>query len=144
MKKEEMEGRREIVRTMYAEDKSYTVIGAALGISRNAVAGIVNRIGNMPKRRLGAKPGLQAKSKKRLKRLGCNDWRIVTETIKDLKNTSEIDVGIGILDLRRSSCRFPAGMDSDGLMTYCGCLVRSESSWCPEHYNRVFSKQKIV
>jgi hypothetical protein len=135
---------------MHARNESYAVIAAALGpgFSRNAVAGRAYRLG-LPKR----EPTARSVRIRRANDGGAMQQRITNkhlQKVKTLNGGVRVEesvvreelapradfLGITLLDLERSHCRFPKG-EGAGIL-FCGQKVISGESWCVGCYPLVY------
>lgn len=140
------EERVEQLKQMRADGKSNTVIGAALGATRNAVAGKISRMG-LP---LKSKKQSHVAVRPRVAKL-CIAEKIMKQEPK-CELPVEIDLPEGMHDhlvmpgsdpdrppipfdeLRPDSCRWPIGRLEDKATRFCGCEQVLGSAYCAVHH----------
>lgn len=112
-----------------AEGYSSSVIGAYLGLSRNAVIGRIHRMG------IGrGKPVIvkarEPRDGKPMQSATVLRFRPRPDGYKE-RAAEIVPLGLDLIDLEPDQCRFPYG---DGPFTFCGHKKQEGSSYCPDHF----------
>lgn len=125
--------------------RSFSIMAAEFGCSRNAAIGKAHRLGfkGPNSRNMG---GLAIVLKKRA--TNEKKTRITKRTKKmkpqlivfDAQPDEPEPLRVSLLDLGSVHCHWVCDKTDDNcLPTYCGHPTISESSWCPHHYRRVYA-----
>lgn len=144
------EEKRDLVRTLWADGLSASQIAGEIGgVTRNAVIGVVHRMGLSG--RVKVKPaGTVTKPTKRglptsRKRLGAiakargqgAPLYLVEAPTPEPVAPAEV-LGIAFMDLASEHCRWPHG---DGVhITFCGQPQQEGYSYCPHHKSLAYTK----
>lgn len=147
------EERVELAKKLWGEGKSASQIAGILGggLTRNGVIGKLNRL-KMPTRAKTAAKASAAVSKE--KRDGRKDQpkaaairhRAEMERIKPVrvlpvpKGLPEPHKRMKLVDVGAMDCKWCTGDPLTADHSFCGKPVKPGSSWCPEHYARVFTR----
>lgn len=114
--------RNETIKALRRQHPNWTVdqIGAALGLTRGTVTGVLDRAGLLngtwiPNPRVAPRSASLP--------------RAVCEEVAS-------GSGVGLLSLKESHCRWPIGRGGNGLVTFCGWMKVTKSSYCEEHFKR--------
>jgi len=133
------------LKALFEEGLSASQMAAELGgVTRNAVLGKIHRLGwsrptkvkveKSPKRRRVPSPhGYKRKI------------RLLGTAFADLKAVvppadSVVPLGISVLELRRTTCRWPYGGYSE-LIVFCGHPVQAGCPYCPSHAEVAYEKR---
>ncbi len=114
---------------MLREGHSYKSIGDSMGVSKNAVAGRINRMG------FGGERTYPPRSAPRRK---VNKERPSVPLKADIE-----PLRVGIQQLKESSCRFIYGYPGTDTY-YCGHETEHGQSYCPAHQKIVFKGRRKV
>lgn len=125
----------ETLRTMAAEGKTSTWIGAAVGRSRNSVIGRAKRIGvnllfRSPRGTGVVSPIVRIKVPAAKKRMA--PPQPAAPVVPD-----EERVGIPLVELMSYSCRWPVHRDGEEAR-FCGAHAYSDFPYCLEHARRAY------
>lgn len=104
------------VREMISFGYSYTMIGERLGVTRNAIAGRVNRLGWSVRSMAGRQPTKPPKPPKPI----------------PAPPVAFTAIGVTLVDLERHQCRYAIGED-DGIHLFCAATTTEGASYCAEH-----------
>ena len=131
------------LRELWAEGQSGSLIGAKLGVSRNAVIGKVHRLGlakrsteernrnirnTMRKYRVEQKPKTPKPKREKLNKLQF--------PVEPLPPRDPNERGLyRLVDLPDDGCKFPFGMDS---LTFCGAKQAPGFVYCERHALRCY------
>lgn len=168
-----IEGNIEKATAMWTEGKPAAVIGAELGISRNAVIGKLHRLGLMKKGPTGPRknrmvvvrktdhgnknqpkaPSIRATASQR-DRAALWSWGQHRNNahIKPVGMT-DVDDGVDVTYLAGKpfadrhigrECGWVLGDPKDPGRMCCGKPTEGGSSWCPEHHARVFQRPPVA
>lgn len=152
------------LKEMRAAGSSYSKIGDALGFTRGAISGKVDRLG-LDKRARAPKRSDGGALARRLRSKGAADadraatQRIahrlkvrppshgggavmVESIIREEAPPRPEFLGIALLDLQRGQCRFPQGEGASIL--FCGQKTISGESWCRDCYRIVYQAPRPV
>jgi hypothetical protein len=146
------EERIALLRRMHRDGCSFSEIGDALGVSKNACIGKAGRLG-LEKRRVGARSGSRKpkdprgkpekvahKTVLRVVRAGYGSGlRIASSVSADLPIFTCVDpdsLNKSLDDLGAHECKYIAGDPRDGAL-YCGHPI-FERSYCQAHFERCY------
>jgi len=123
----------------WPKDQSVKEIAEKVGKSRNACIGKARRLNLKPK---FCNESRERKPEKKRERIYKKRDKIVPPFKKskpkaptEVVEFNPIDdaIPIGLMDLRRNTCRAPVSRDKAGMVTYCGCETFPERPFCPTH-----------
>lgn len=141
--------RRERVRSLWAEGWSARQIASELGVSRNAIIGLIHRMQpakergerpprtqrppqKAPKPKTPAKPRLAQRLAQRLRLAERESRRKLILTIEDVISQSTFCINaVPLLELRNGQCRFCFTEGNPYL--FCGRKTVNNSSYCLKH-----------
>jgi hypothetical protein len=135
-----------IARDMFEKGKSFTVIGAFLGRTRNAIAGLANRLHF-------SRPVEQKKVEEEITSVPPKSIFIELEDTEegpdddDLAAWQELQVPVAtnnhgpksLIDLEPNDCRWPIG-DED--FVFCAKLKLEGHPYCPKHFKLAYTPRK--
>lgn len=104
----------ERLRAMWKQGLACSAIGRALGCTRNAVIGKVDRL-NLPARVIP-----------------CRVIRFASKA-KPLPKEPPKQGSVSLLALESGMCRYPIGDPKDAAFGFCGCSQKEGSPYCAEH-----------
>jgi|SRR5690606_15711610 len=120
--------RVEMLRKLCAENLSFDVIGALMGITRSAAIGKAKRLGIQK---------FPAKPSPRQRPVTASGKRILTPRIVTAGPVKADDAPaplmIPLLDLTDQMCRWPCGDPRDPAFGFCGHEKVRGSAWCEYH-----------
>lgn len=133
--------RTDALRKLWADGLTCSQIAAELGgISRNAVIGKVHRL-KLPgrRKRVAARHVKPATVLKPVALAPRRSLRVGPSLRLRLDDQTPIEVladpvGITIMELTVSTCRWPLGDPRSPSFRYCGCQTREGSPYCPAHH----------
>jgi hypothetical protein len=148
---------RDAVLALKAEGKNYSQIADALGISRSAVAGYLNR-----HRERMAPPEVRAEKrqvrniKRNIKRAENRERK--PQVLRGAPRPPEappappvpptlpepVTDGVSILHVRFGQCRWVLPRKHEGLAVFCGEPTLTGKSWCAHHNARMFQAAPVV
>jgi GcrA cell cycle regulator len=132
------EERLEILRTMLAQKYSFGVIGARLGVSRNAAIGMARRKGYecmRPQGTNGGTPGELPRPK-----VSPPMPQVTNDMLVPL--CTEKGGHITMLDLTHKTCRWPIGDPTEASFHFCGHPPVPGRPYCPYHHRIAFQKTR--
>lgn len=115
---------------------TYYAIAAAIGTSRNAVAGFIKR--TQPER--PARPARKADEQPiptRTKRRKMHDDG---ERVAPMPMPEPVAGGVATVDLTARQCRFV--LSAEAPWHHCGARTPLGSAWCPQHREQVYQRAK--
>ncbi len=159
-----------LLRKMAMDDKSASVIAAAIGKSRNSVIGRCDRL----KIRLGGRPRCVknkpsfktpvAKRNHREVQNGINSTSGTYRVGRDSAQTGKADSAVvarvldptnapagalmlTLMEIGTGQCRWPFEIESEfpgqkPQIKFCGCPVTTGASWCAVHAKRAFAEKQ--
>lgn len=116
------------LRALVLDGLTAAMIGAEIGVTRNAVIGKIDRLGLRLLGGLGRQPGPQKPRKSRARKP-----KVTTAVIL----APPPDGGIDILALAAGVCRWP--QDTIEGVRYCGGETYPRHVYCPAHHRLAFS-----
>lgn len=156
--------RIEMLRKLWADGLSASQIATSLGgVTRNAVIGKIHRLGlsgrvkapqraSRPRAASGAAPAantapVKAVSAPRVMAAGALAVKVVEEpeaapAPQPAAEVVPITGGVGLMDLKVSSCRWPLGDPSDDDFRYCGARCSAGDTYCRAHAEQAFPSRR--
>jgi GcrA cell cycle regulator len=124
----------DLLRTLWANGRTCSQIGAAMGITRNAVIGKVHRL-RIAARVKPHKPYVRAPRKPSMP-------KAAGVMLTPVKPVLEAPTGPGVSILDVVGCKFPIGSDATvpGTHLFCNHETTEASPWCSYHHDRVHAK----
>lgn len=119
--------REDRLRALVLDGLTAAMIGAEIGVTRNAVIGKIDRLGLRLLGGLGRQPGPQKPRKSRARKP-----KVTTAVIL----APPPDGGIDILALAAGVCRWP--QDTIEGVRYCGGETYPRHVYCPAHHRLAF------
>ena len=144
----------DVIRAMLIEGKTYREVGAQLGASRNAVAGVCDRFGiraatltSRANNHVRNPKELVSKTKAKKRRTQADHVADhaaakarASATAQQLAR-GEHGGGIPLWELGSRCCRFSTGETEDGRILFCGEIAAPGVAWCTKHRERVYIKR---
>lgn len=112
------------LRRMWADKRTMSDIGDAVGRDRSAVGGKIRRLGLTRRGPSAAEVPAH--------RYGLRLWRPPPKTRQPRAARREAG-GVPLMDLSADGCRWPVGEDARGSYLFCDAAVLKGSSYCPGH-----------
>jgi len=141
------DGEVAILEKLWVEGFSASHIAAELGhgLTRSAVIGKANRLGlrrlvNGNTLRAARDGARRARAEKKVQANPVKQGRsrtTKTDPFSEVPSGNDVTRIIGIMEIERHDCHWIEG-DPKGSYTFCSRPVKQGTSWCPEHYARVF------
>lgn len=132
---------------LWVEGFSASQIAAELGhgLTRSAVLGKANRLGlgrlvngnTLRAARDGARRARAGKKEQANPAKQGRSRTAKTDPFSEVPSGNDVTRIVGIMEIERHDCHWIEG-DPKGSYTFCGKPVKQGTSWCPEHYARVF------
>lgn len=121
-----------LLRILHAEGHSFGVIGAQLGVSRNAAIGKATRLGFEKRGSPNPKPIVRPTRKTGLIRARLATAETAAADMCDLE-PEQVANPLTLMQLEPDSCRWPvSGEGADTL--FCGAKAADGCSYCARHY----------
>lgn len=154
--------RIEMLRKLWSDGLSASQIATSLGgVTRNAVIGKIHRLGLSGRvkapQRTGTRPrpagsgatggAVKAVSAPRVMAAGALAVKVVEEpeeapAPQPAAEVVPITGGVGLMDLKVSSCRWPLGDPSQDDFRYCGARCVAGDTYCRAHSEQAFPSRR--
>ena len=119
---------------MWRSGSSARVIGDAIGRTRNAVVGKMNRMGLQRSHKIPPAPYCGDSPARRYAQKKRAPWVNVVDVKPEITPTA-----VSIIELERHHCRWPASGEG-AAMLYCGGAAMNGFPYCPRHCRMAYQR----
>jgi len=134
--------REQIVKVMWGQGCSASVIGRQLGVSRNAVIGKLHRMNAPPRPRTRKPPQAYRKRKKQGGDMRFRPRPVLPPVPEYVAPQAPTSLRVPLMALNDSMCKWPHGDPQDSDFHFCGHKTPDGQSYCAFHYRVAYSARQ--